>query len=176
MSHRVVISGKEWKYDVHNNHVLCFKIWNLMHVVCHEHSVTVIHLQLCGVVVILTRSRQALREAQASFPFFTQLVASSDHRQDLPSPIKHNLCGIQACSVTHSVHAYIFNCVQHNNVASHCHLSSQQYDPCIVMSSHVSGHVDHLGLLRHIRWALTHVLIISSGHLEDSSIQVLASI
>ena len=62
------------------------------------------------------------------------------------------------------VRACMFNRLQHNNVASHHHLSFQQHDPCIVMSSHVSGQLGYLSLLGHIRGELTHVSIISARH------------
>ena len=45
-----------------------------------------------------------------------------------------------------------------------------------MMSSHVLGHVNHLGLLRHISWELTHALVISSRYPKRPSIQVLSSV
>lgn len=137
--------------------------------------VVVIHLQLCN-VVILTRSQQALRKSQTHSHFSPGFVASSDRRVRFAfanrTQLKRNpsLFGHTRRSCVH------VQLLQHNNVESHCHLGFQQHDPCIVMLSHVLGHIDHLGLLRHICWELTNVLIISSGHPEHPSIPVLSSI
>ena len=110
------------------------------------HSCT---FQLCG-VMILTRSRHALRGIKLHSYFSPGFVASSDLRRGLFSPTKHHLCRIQVCSVTHGACACMFNHLRYNNVKAH-HLGSQQLDQCIMMSSYVLGELDHLGLLGHIR-------------------------
>ena len=110
--------------------------------------------------------------------FLLRFAASSGLRKSLSSPTEHHLC-IQACWATHAAYACMLNRLQHNrlalhyakslnftlpllrakvsqcSIASHLHLSSQQQDPCIVLSSHVLGQLNHLGLLEHICWKLT---------------------
>ena len=85
----------------------------------------------------------------------------------------HNAYSIMCDTITS--HLIVIS-VPNNTIASHCHLGSQQYDSCIVMSSHVSRHIGHLDSLGHIRWKLTHLSIISSRHLEHLSIRVLSNI
>ena len=55
-----------------------------------------------------------------------------------------------------------------------CFSLSYQF-PTIGSMHHDMMH-DHLSLLKHIRWELTHVLIISLGHFKHSSICILLSI
>ena len=84
--------------------------------------------------------------------FLSGFVALLDCQPGLYLPTEHNSCRIHAWSTTHVIRACMFNRVQYNHVTSHCHLGSQQHNPCIMIPSHISK--------KHqpSRFAWTHLL------------------
>ena len=138
---------------------------------CHDHTFPTVR---CRDLHKLTTSLEG--NPSPIYIFLSDFVASSNLRRRFSLSIKHHLCGIQAYSVAHPACACMSNCLRHNNIASHHHLDFQRHDPCIMMSSHVSGQLDHLGLLEQISWELTHMSIISLRHPNHPSILILCSI
>ena len=127
-------------------------------------GVTVVLFQPCD-VLILARSRQTLKRTRAPYSFSLDFV-------DLLLLSKVCLCQLNICVKSKLVRPYTLVCMlnrlRHNRLVSalgqvirldlasirgqgfsmqrhisSSHLGFQQHDPCIVMSSYVSRHLEH---------------------------------